>query len=184
MAQHIANVAALRRYLQRGGVIAYPTESCFGLGCDPRNLQAVQRLLRLKRRPKHKGLLVVAARLQQVARLVYPPTAQQATILEKHWPGPYTFLFKAKAGAPKSVTGRHRSLGVRVSAHPTVAALTASLGPLTSSSANLAGARALKTAAAVRRTFGSRVRVVPGRIGKRKSPSQIIDLNSGKTIRG
>lgn len=184
MPQHLANVAALRHYLQRGGVIAYPTESCYGLGCDPRNRRAVQRLLRLKRRPRHKGLLVVAAELAQVARFVHPPTPGQAEILEKHWPGPYTFLFSAKPYIPKSVTGRHHSLGVRVSAHPTVQALTASLGPLTSSSANLAGARALKTAAAVSRTFGSRVRVIPGRIGKRKTPSRIIDLNSGKTLRG
>ena len=181
--QVIANPRALRHFLREGGVIAYPTESCYGLGCDPRNARAVQKLLRLKRRPKHKGLLIVAADLPQVQRFIQPPSATQVATLDAHWPGPYTFLFPVSARAPKAVSGRHRSLGIRVSAHPTVAALTAALGPLTSSSANIAGARPAKTAAAAQRVFGGAVRLIPGRIGKRKSPSRIIDLLSGKTLR-
>ena len=59
---------ALAAYLKRGGLIAYPTEYCFGLGCDPRNRTAVKKLLRLKRRAQHKGLILIASRYQQVAR--------------------------------------------------------------------------------------------------------------------
>lgn len=177
-------LTALRAHLKRGGVIAYPTESCYGLGCDPRNRAAVQKILRLKRRPWTKGLILAAANLQQVARFILPiGTAKRAT-LDQYWPGPYTFLLPAASRAPKWLTGKHNSLAVRISAHPVVARLTQSFGPLVSTSANVAGAKPIKTYAAAHRAFGKRVRVLPGRIGKRRAPSVIIDLHSGKTLRG
>ena len=64
-------------HLRRGGLIAYPTESCYGLGCDPDNRTAVQRLLRLKQRPQHKGLILIAASYRQVARYLHPLTPAQ-----------------------------------------------------------------------------------------------------------
>lgn len=174
----------LRAYLQRGGVIAYPTESCFGLGCDPRKRAAVQKILHLKRRPWHKGLILVAANLRQVRRFIQPLSEYQQMTLSQYWPGPYTFLLPASAQAPKCVTGKHHTLAVRVSAHPGVARLTRMLGPLVSTSANIAGAKPLTRAAAVRHAFGAAVRVLPGRVGKRKQPSVIIDLQSGTKLRG
>ncbi len=174
----------LRAYLKRGGVIAYPTESCFGLGCDPRHRVAVQKILRLKRRSWRKGLILVAASLGQVRRFVQPLTEAEQRTLRQHWPGPYTFLLPASAQAPKGVIGRHQTIAVRLSAHPQVAWLTRKLGPLVSTSANVAGAKPLTRAAAVRSVFGSAVRVLPGRVGKRKQPSVIIDLHSGARLRG
>ena len=174
----------LRAYLQRGGVIAYPTESCFGLGCDPRNRAAVRKILRLKHRPWHKGLIVVAADLGQVQRFIQPLDKHQKITLGLHWPGPYTFLLPISAQAPKHVTGRHSTLAVRVSAHLDVTRLTRMLGPLVSTSANIAGLKPLTRAADVRRVFGGKVLVLPGRVGKRKQPSAIIDLQSGTQLRG
>lgn len=174
----------LRAYLKRGGVIAYPTESCFGLGCDPRHRVAVQKILRLKRRSWRKGLILVAASLGQVRRFVQPLTEAEQRTLRQHWPGPYTFLLPASAQAPKGVIGRHQTIAVRLSAHPQVAWLTRKLGPLVSTSANVAGAKPITRAAAVRSVFGSAVRVLPGRVGKRKQPSVIIDLHSGARLRG
>ena len=175
---------SLRAYLRRGGVIAYPTESCYGLGCDPRNRAAVQKILRLKQRPWHKGLILVAANLAQVRRFIRPLSSAQHATLNQYWPGPYTFLLPASQRAPKLVTGKHTSLAVRVSAHPMVARLTQTLGPLVSTSANLAGGKSLTRYADVARAFGTSVRVLPGRVGKRKTPSVIIDLQSGKKLRG
>lgn len=174
----------LRAYLKRGGVIAYPTESCFGLGCDPRHRAAVQKILRLKRRSWRKGLILVAASLGQVRRFIQPLTEAEQNTLRQHWPGPYTFLLPASAHAPKGVIGRHRTIAVRISAHPQVAWLTHKLGPLVSTSANVAGAKPLTRAAAVHSVFGNAVRVLPGRVGKRKQPSVIIDLHSGARLRG
>jgi L-threonylcarbamoyladenylate synthase len=174
----------VRAYLKRGGVIAYPTESCFGLGCDPRNRAAVQKILRLKHRPWAKGLILVAADLAQVRRYIRPLSAQQQSTLSRYWPGPYTFLLPISRHAPKRVTGKHQTLALRVSAHPEVARLTRQLGPLVSTSANIAGGKPPTRAAEVRRAFGAAVRVLPGRVGKHKKPSVIIDLQSGKTLRG
>lgn len=174
----------LRAYLKRGGVIAYPTESCFGLGCDPRNRAAVQKILRLKHRPWHKGLILVAANVGQVRRFIQPLNPSQQANLNQYWPGPYTFLLPISTRAPKGVTGKHRTLAVRVSAYPVVARLTRMLGPLVSTSANIAGAKPLTRAADVQRAFGAAVRVLPGRVGKHKKPSAIIDLQSGNKLRG
>jgi L-threonylcarbamoyladenylate synthase len=176
-------LTALRAHLKRGGVIAYPTESCYGLGCDPRNRVAVQKILRLKRRPWSKGLILVAANLQQIARFIQPVSAAGRATLDQYWPGPYTFLLPASNRAPKLVTGKHKSLAVRISAYPEVARLTRALGPLVSTSANVSGAKPVKTYAEAQRAFGQQVRVLPGRIGKRKTPSVIIDLQSGKKLR-
>ena len=177
-------LANLRAYLKRGGVIAYPTESCYGLGCDPRNRAAVQKILRLKHRPWHKGLIMVASDLKQVQRFIQPLNAQQQATLQQYWPGPYTFLLPTSNRAPKCVTGRHHSLAVRVSAHPVVLRLTRALGPLVSTSANVAGAKSITRAKAVLQQFGTRVRLVEGRIGKRRRPSVIIDINTGTRLRG
>lgn len=174
----------LRAYLKNGGVIAYPTESCFGLGCDPRNRAAVKKILRLKHRPWHKGLILVAANLRQVQRHIQPMNQAQRQTLSRYWPGPYTFLLPTSKQAPKLVTGKHATLAVRVSAHPEVARLTRMLGPLVSTSANVAGCKPLTRASDVRRAFGAAVRVLPGRVGKHKKPSVIIDLESGHKLRG
>ena len=178
------NLSTLHAHLKHGGVIAYPTESCYGLGCDPRNRAAVQKILRLKRRPWHKGLILVAANLEQVARFILPVSVTERATLGQHWPGPYTFLLPASNRVPKLLIGKHRSLAVRLSAHPAVARLTQALGPLVSTSANVSGARPIKTYAEAQRTFGQQVWVLPGRIGKRRTPSVIIDLQSGKKLRG
>jgi len=178
------NRHALRAHLQHGGVIAYPTESCYGLGCDPRNRAAVQKILRLKHRPWTKGLILAAADLQQIARFILPISAAEQATLDQYWPGPYTFLLPASNRAPKLLIGKHHSLAVRISAHPDVARLTQALGPLVSTSANVSGAKPIKTYAEAQRAFGQRVWVLPGRIGKRRAPSVIIDLQSGKKLRG
>ena len=184
MPNFITHLAALRVHLKRGGVIAYPTESCYGLGCDPRNRAALQKILRLKQRPWRKGLILVAANLQQVAPYVLPVNTVARATLDQHWPGPYTFLLPVSSRAPKLLIGKHASLAVRVSAHPAVAQLTRAVGPLVSTSANVSGAKSIKTYAEAQRAFGQQVWVLPGRIGKRKSPSVIIDLQSGKKLRG
>lgn len=180
----IKQLAGLRAHLQRGGVIAYPTESCYGLGCDPRKRRAVQKILRLKHRSWRKGLILVAANLAQARHFIQPLSDAQRATVNKHWPGPYTFLLPAAKRAPRLLIGKHSSLALRVSAHPLVAQLTQAFGPLVSTSANVAGAKPLTRYADVVGAFGTEAWVLPGRVGKRKTPSVIIDLQSGKKLRG
>lgn len=128
--------------LQLGGVIAYPTEAVWGLGCDPFNERAVHRLLSIKQRPVEKGLILIAAELDQLRPcldLTALPTGRLGDVLAS-WPGPHTWVMPASERAPAWITGAHASLAVRVSAHPTVVALCRTFGgPLVSTSANLSG---------------------------------------------
>jgi L-threonylcarbamoyladenylate synthase len=180
----MADSRGLRDYLRRGGVIAYPTESCFGLGCEPRNRRAVQRLLRIKGRPERKGLILIAGKFSQLKSFLAPLTPQQIRTLHEKWPGPHTWLVPASHNCPFWLTGRHPTLAVRVTAHPTASRLCHEAGmALVSTSANRSGQKAAKTASDCARLFGSRVKIIPGRIGKRRKPSTIQDFATGKILR-
>lgn len=178
------NFRGLRKRLQQGALIAYPTESCFGLGCDPGNRDAVKRLLRIKRRPQHKGLILVAADIRQLKRYIAPLSAEQLSRLSSTWPGPHTWLIPASKHCPAWLRGRHASIACRISAHPVVSRLCHGTGmALVSTSANRAGGKAIKSARECMRQFGRQVIVIPGRIGRRNRPSTIQDLVSGKILR-
>lgn len=174
----------VKAHLAAGGIIAYATESCFGLGCDPFNAHAVRDLLRLKRRPQAKGLIVVATKLDQLkdfmARLE-PSLMQRA---EAKWPGPHTWLVPPSRKVPRWLKGRHDRIALRVTAHPGASALCRQLGrALVSTSANRASRVPIKTYRECVRQFGRSALVLPGRCGARKRPSVIEDLPSGHVLR-
>lgn len=178
------NAARIRKHLQRGGVIAYPTESCYGLGCDPMNPNAVKRLLKLKKRSPSKGLILIAAYVRQLHPYLENVSPTLATRMRSHWPGPHTWLVPATAQCPAALRGTHDTVAVRVTAHTGSAKLCRAVNmALVSTSANLSGGKPAKTAAECRRLFGKRVLVIPGPIGIRRRPSTIQDLVSGKIIR-
>jgi L-threonylcarbamoyladenylate synthase len=177
-------IRRIRAYLARGGVIAYPTESCFGLGCDPRNARAVERILRLKGRPRQKGLILIGSEVGQFRAFLAPLPAEIASGLTDWWPGPTTLLLKRRHGCPRWLTGKHDKMAVRVTAHPEAARLCRFLGTaLVSTSANRSGRRSLKTSTECRRQFGAKVLVLEGRIGKRDRPSTILDPVNGGVVR-
>ena len=128
--------------LGRGGLLAYPTEAVWGLGCDPGNEAAVLRLLQLKQRRLDKGLILVAASLDPLRPwldLSALPAPRLAAVLAT-WPGPNTWVIPAAASAPAWITGGRGGIAVRVSGHPVVVALCQAFGgPLVSTSANFAG---------------------------------------------
>ncbi|MCB5185348.1 Sua5/YciO/YrdC/YwlC family protein [Methylobacillus gramineus] len=175
---------ALQHFLRSGGVIAYPTESCFGLGCDPSNRLAVQRLLRIKGRPQRKGLIVIASRFPQLKPYIAPPSAAQQQQLFSRWPGPHTWLVPTADNCPAWLKGRHTSLAVRVTAHKYAAQLCRSTRmALVSTSANHNGRVPAKTTRDCYRLFGHSVKVLPGRTGGASKPSTIQDLLTGKILR-
>lgn len=180
-----AQVDAARGRFRAGGVLAYATESCFGLGCNPFDVRAIRRILAIKGRPTHKGLIVIAANLQQLRPLIRPLSPAQLDTVQRYWPGPYTFLLPASRRVPTLLRGRHDKIAVRISAHGEAAALCRALGsPLVSTSANRAGQKSLKTARGCRQAFSrQQVLTLQGRIGKRRKPSTIIDLDSGRVLR-
>jgi L-threonylcarbamoyladenylate synthase len=176
--------AELRAYLTRGGLIAYPTESCYGLGCDPRNKRALKRLIALKGRDAGKGLLLIADHFRRLRRFVAALPPADLARMKRSWPGPVTWVVPASTACPPLLTGGRSTIAVRVTAHPVAARLCRMLGmALVSTSANKSGQKPARTAAQCRRAFGARVRVIEGRIGARKRPSTLIDLASGTVLR-
>jgi L-threonylcarbamoyladenylate synthase len=174
----------IRQYLKRGGVIAYPTESCYGLGCDPRNPQAVKRVLALKKRSVAKGLILIASHPSQLKPYLAPLTPELQRRMRALWPGPNTWLVPATQGCPAFLRGAHDTIAVRVTAHHGAAELCRMARmALVSTSANLSGGKSAKTAAQCRRLFGHRVLVLPGRIGGRRRPSTIRHLVTGHILR-
>lgn len=174
----------LSAHLRRGGLIAYPTESCYGLGCDPHNRVAVQQLLKLKQRPQHKGLILIASSYQQVAHYLLPLTLEQQQQLVAAGAQAITYLMPASASTPRWLRGTHDTLAVRLSAHRVAKQLCHGVNrALVSTSANRSGQRPAKTYAQCLRLFGNRVWVLPGQVGKRKNPSTIRAWADGKIIR-
>ncbi len=184
MHRSAASSRRIAAHLRRGGLIAYPTESCYGLGCDPANRIAVQRLLRLKQRPQRKGLILIAARYRQVARYLQPLTSGEQAILQNDGAQAVTWLMPAHPSTPRWLRGSHNTLAVRLTAHPFAAQLCRSVGSaLVSTSANRSGQRPAKTYTGCRRLFGRKVLVLPGRVGKRKNPSTIRAWADGRIVR-
>ena len=168
-----------------GGVIAYPTEAVFGLGCNPLDQEAVYRLLAIKKRPVDKGLIIVAHDIEQLRPFMAPITELEEKRLTDSWPGPVTWLVPTHDQVPHWLTGEHDTLAMRVTKHPVAAALCqASKMPLVSTSANLSGQPPTKTRLATQLRFGLKVDyIVPGAIGTRPKPSEIRDLVSNEVIR-
>ena len=171
--------------LHGGGVIAYPTEAVWGLGCDPADELAVMRLLALKKRPMAKGLILVASAETQLEWLLSDLSSADRARLELSWPGPTTWLIPHRGRVPYWIHGYHETVAVRVSAHPVVRALCDYWGgALVSTSANRAGGAAAVKQFQVRRYFGRSLDfVVPGSVGAAAKPSHIRDLLSDRIIR-
>jgi len=171
--------------LLTGGVIAYPTEAVFGLGCDPSNELAVRRILQLKNRSPAAGLILLADRFDRFSRYVEEVSEAQLALAMATWPGPVTWLFPRRAGVPDWLAGCHPTVAVRVTAHPLSSALCQAFGgPLVSTSANPSAASPARTEQQVNTYFCGKIDgLVQGELGGEESPSEIRDLATGAVIR-
>jgi L-threonylcarbamoyladenylate synthase len=183
MTEITAALAALRN----SGVIAYPTEGVWGLGCDPREEAAVLRLLALKQRDVAKGLILIASDEVQLAPFIDIASLAAAQLAEVRasWPGPNTWIVPASNDAPRWITGAHDGIAVRVTAHPLVRSLCDGFGgALVSTSANIASEPSPRT----REELDPRIvagvdAVCDGETLGRAQPSTIRDARSGATLR-
>ena len=179
------NLRRAARVLEAGGVIAYPTEAVYGLGCDPLNADAVGRLLEIKQRPVEKGLILIASHFSQLSRFVQPPAPDVQQRLDETWPGPVTWLLPAEPTTPRWLRGDHRTLAVRVTAHPLASAICATFGgAIVSTSANAAGRPPARSALQARIRCPGVDLVVAGKTGPLAQPTQIRDALSGRVLRG
>ena len=174
---HAANI------LLRGGIIAYPTEGVFGLGCLPDDQRALWRLLNIKRRDAAKGLIVIAANAGQLEGWIDLPA--ERSLPEPDPDQPITWIVPPGVKASPALRGEHASLAVRITTNPVAKALClAAASPLVSTSANLSGKPTARNRFVLRRQFANVVDyIVPGDCGPASGPSEIRDFVSGRVLR-
>lgn len=181
------NLADALAALRAGGVIACPTESVWGLSCDPFDERAVLRLLEIKRRPVDKGLILIAADHAQFDGLLdwdaLPSDRRDA--VHASWPGPHTWIVPATAKLPRWITGAHDGVAVRVTAHETMADLCRAFGgPLVSTSANPTGETPPRDLSELDPVLHAALdAVLAGRTGNLPRPTAIRDARTGKPLR-
>jgi L-threonylcarbamoyladenylate synthase len=173
-------------YLSNQQVIAYPTESIFGLGCDPDSEKAVKQLLELKKRDINKGLILIADNYQQLLPYIDDDglSTEQKNMMFESWPGHVTWILPKNSATPYFITGQFDTIAVRVTAHPVVKALCHQYGkPIVSTSANLSGYAPCQTSEQVQQQFGQSFPILQGKLGNKTTPSQIRDSRNGQIIR-
>ena len=174
--------------LHQGGVIAYPTEAVYGLGCDPKNVSAVKKILSLKRREKEKGLILVAASFAQIKDYIQPLEKEVEKKLLSSWKNQtsaLTWLVPAKKETSEYLKGQFDSLAVRVSHHPIVKEICEQFGgAIVSTSANISQQEAARTAEQVKHIFADKINfIVEGETDINAQPSEIRDAITDKIIR-
>ena len=172
---------------QQGGVLAYPTESVFGLGCDPDNNQAIEKLLSLKSRPADKGLILLAGNYSQPLPYIDDdqiPQDKRFAVLSR-WPDGITQLVAKNINTSALLTGRFDKIAVRVTSQPDVVALClATNKPIVSTSANLSGKSPAKTWQEIPNDLADQIDfIIKGKTLGFEKPSTIIDALSGEVIR-
>lgn len=179
------NVVAAVKALKSGGVVAYPTEAVYGLGCDPRNDNALQRILNIKHREAHKGFILIASNQQQLTPFLAPIRPEWQEQLDKVWPGPVTFVIPAASNVSELLSGSRDTLAVRVSKHPLVVKLCDAFGgAIVSTSANRSGNEALQTGQDVQNEFADSIdAIVDANVGTLASPTRIFDIRTGQQLR-
>ena len=174
------------RILCDGGVIAYPTESVYGIGCDAWDRAGVARVIHIKHRPARKGCILIAADTSQLQPLVDLDSRRFSLFASRYWPGPVTLVAPARSGAPAWLVNADGTLATRVTSHPVARELCARFGgPLVSTSANRSGRPPARDVLRARFAFGKEVDwYVTGRVGGLDAPTRIVDVRDGRIIRG
>ncbi|MEN8198430.1 MAG: L-threonylcarbamoyladenylate synthase [Thermodesulfobacteriota bacterium] len=158
--------------LRQGNIVAYPTETFYGLAVDPRNQRAVASLYGLKKREAEKPLSLIVPDLATLSACVSSTPLPYKNLIHRFWPGPLTLIFPAKEEMFSRLSGGDGTLAIRISSHP-VAQKLCSLwgGPLTATSANISGEAALTSGEQIRRLWGDHISslldggTVPGGLG-------------------
>ena len=175
-AEVVARAAAV---LRDGGLVAFPTETFYGLGAAASDAAAVRRVFRVKGRDEGKPLLVLVDSIAMAER-VAEVTRRARELMARHWPGALTLVLPARAGLPPELTAGTGTIGVRLSPHPVARGLARALGgPVTAPSANLAGAPPPSTAAAVLAGFDGAIDLVlDGGATGGGPPSTVVDVTT------
>lgn len=163
--------ATIKNVLNQGGVIAFPTDTFYGLGANPFNERAVASIFKIKHRSPQNPILVLIASVKQLAQLVYDVSPDAEKLMQNLWPqppfakrgtpGPLTLVFKALPHLPRNLTAGTGKIGVRLPDHDFSRRLIHNIDhPLTASSANISDSRNLRTAEEVNASLGADISLI------------------------
>jgi L-threonylcarbamoyladenylate synthase len=173
-------LARCAEVIKAGGVIAYPTDTFYGLGADPRNARAVGKVFEIKGRAADQPILLLLRDRTEVAAWTSEVTPSAERLMDRFWPGPLTLVFKARPDVLPELTGGAGTIGLRVPGNDLTLALIGMAGnALTGTSANRSGSTSLRTAEEVMRELGGRVDLVlDGGESAAESPSTVVDVTA------
>jgi len=173
-----ATLGAAAAVLRAGGLVAFPTETFYGLGASALQAAAVRRVFEVKGRPEGKPVLVLVDSVAMVDAVALEVSPRARALMLAHWPGALTLVLRARPDLPGEITAGSGTVGVRLSAHPLARALVSALGePVTAPSANLSGRPAPTTAVDVLAQFRDRIELVlDGGATAGGEPSTVLDV--------
>jgi L-threonylcarbamoyladenylate synthase len=173
-----AGLDEAKKVLLSGGIVAFPTESFYGLAVNAMNEKAIQRLFHIKKRRSNRPILILIHDVNVLPRYVeYIPEVARV-LIDRFWPGGLTLIFKAGPNISPLLTAGTGKIGTRLSSHPTATALARSIdGPITGTSANISGQPALLSAEEVYQYLGNKVELIlDGGKTKGEKGSTILDI--------
>lgn len=170
----------IQSVLNSGGVIAFPTDTFYGMGADPFNSDALSKIFQIKQRPSDKPLLVLIHSRDQLEDLTGEITDNARKLMEHFWPGPLTLIFKAVPGLPDALTAGTGTIGIRMPGHTFTCKFLEMLErPLTAPSANISGSGELSTAQQVEDALGGKLdMIVDGGPAPGGKPSTVLDTTT------
>lgn len=168
--------------IRQGGVVALPTETCYGLAVDPFNEDALARLFKIKQRPLQKPILTMIGGMEQLKTLASCVPQEYRPLMQEYWPGPLTLLFPARDNLSPLLTANTATIGIRISSFPPARRLPQLLeSPVTATSANISGDPGAKTAEDVRRKLGHLIDwVVDCGTTSGRLPSTVVGLSGNR----
>ncbi len=178
----VEKIHLIARVIRQAGVIAYPTDTFYGLGANSFSEKAVGRIFKIKKRPVERALPVIVADMEMARALVLAPPPVFEELASLFWPGPLTLILKAAASLPDNLVGPRKTIGIRIPAVPWLRELVREAScPLVATSANISGQREIASAAEVVRLFKGKVEcIVDGGDRPARLASTVLDLTSGK----
>lgn len=179
------NLEKIISIIKAGGIIAYPTEAVYGLGCDPLNQEAVKKILTLKQRSLHKGLIIIAAEWRQIQAYIELEKVSLLEEIKTTWPGPFTWAFPKSDYVPFWIHGDHLTVAIRLTAHPIARQICQAIdSPLVSTSLNKESSPPVRTYEEACQYFEKQVdMVVNGTVGNLKEVTPIRSALTGEYSR-
>ena len=164
--------------LRDGGVVAFPTDTVYGVGVDPFQPEAVRKLYRIKGRPEDKPIAILVESIEDVARVAQTPSRTFSRLADRFWPGGLTLIVETRE-LPPEITAGGSTVGVRMPDHPlTLELLRGFGGPIATTSANRSGENPATSAEEVGAQLGDRINlIVDGGDTITKVASTVLDLS-------